>query len=131
MFVCVMALALSLSGYAAAAMSLCGGVPTAAPPSSERSAAAVSMERDANPVLIAGAHPCVMNCAMAERGQHASKMSPGDCPASGACGMVTAPAPQTIELVTAAVGVDRAPPPSTPAFSFFTGAPDRPPRALG
>lgn len=129
LFVWTIVLALSLSGYASAAMSLCAGMGVRAAPTSGLSAAATGTDRAAGSMPMASARSSEMDCATMATAVHSSKSPTGDC-AGAACGMAAAPASQSPAFAVPMVGVVRALPLHAPGFGFFTDAPDRPPRAL-
>ena len=126
----VVMLTLSLSGYASGTMTIRGGMSMPAAQSSHGTAAGIGIDRDADAVLIASAQRSAAECGSMAASVHSSKSSTGNCTASAACGIVTAPAPQELVFVEPAVSAAFILPRTAPGFGFLTDAPDRPPRAL-
>lgn len=129
LFVWAIVLTLSLSGYASAAMSLCGGMGLGTLQTSSQSATVTSADRNIRSLPMVGVRSSAVDCTSMATGGHLSKSPAGDC-AGASCGMVAAPASQLPKFAVPMVGIVRALSLQSPGFGFFTEAPDRPPRPL-
>lgn len=129
-FVWVVMLTLSLSGYASEAMTLCGGMSMPASQSSHGTVGGGGIDWDVDAVLIASAQRSAAECGSMAASVDSSKSSTGNCTASAACGVATAPAPPALVFVAPAASAALLLPRTAPGFGFLTDAPDRPPRTL-
>jgi hypothetical protein len=129
LFAWTIALALSLSGYASAAMLLCTGMGVSTVQTSSLSATVTSADRNIGSMPMASARGSAVDCTSTAAGVHLSKSPAGDCTGAG-CGTTAAPAPQSPAFAVPMVNVLSALQLHAPGVGFFTDAPDRPPRAL-